>query len=97
MISRSRAGLSDSRESRDASGAVQSGIFGPGNQPNGVHELAPVVALRREHAASLGGQAIKAPPPLARLLDPLAGEPAALFEPIQQRIQRGDLEFQPAA
>src|SRR5688572_9184532 len=96
-MSRSRAGRSASRESLEASGAVQLGIFGSRDQSNGVDEFAPVVALRGEDLLAFGGEAVEAPPPLARLLDPLARDPAALLEAVEQGIERGHLELQPPA
>src|SRR5258706_4066230 len=74
-----------------------SGMFDSGVSVDGVGELAPRAALRREDARTGGGQPVVAAPALARFLDPAADDPAALLEPVQQRIQRGDAEFQHAA
>src|SRR5258705_13651177 len=97
MISRSRAGRSARRASRDASAGFQSGMFGPRDLLNGVHEFAPVVPLRRQDLPALASEAIEAAPALAGLLDPLAHDPAPLLEPVEQGIQGRDLELHPPA
>src|SRR5215207_9268460 len=101
MISRSRAGRSASRESRDASAGFhslpdsdRSGIVRLRDLLNGVDEFAPVVALRGEDLPPFGGQAVEAAPALAGLLDPLPGDPAAFFQPVQQGVERRHLELQ---
>src|SRR4051812_27695803 len=104
MISRSRAGLRRSRARREESAPCQwflgiesSGMFGSRNLFDRVDELAPIVPLCRQDVAPLRGQAVETAAPFARLLDPLAGDPAALLEAVEQRIERGDLELQPPA
>src|SRR3954463_4216055 len=97
ITSRSRAGRSDRRASRAASRRFQSGMFGPRDELNRLDELAPVITLRGEHLAAFCRQPIKAPAALARLLDPSPRDPAALFEPVEERIERGHLELQPPA
>src|SRR6187431_1139087 len=95
MISRSRAGRSDRRASREASAAFQSGMFGPRDLFDGIDEFAPVVTLRGEDLPALRREAIEPAPALTRLLDPPAGDPAALLEPVEEGIERRDLELQP--
>jgi hypothetical protein len=70
-------------------------MFGSRDQADGFDKLFPVVALRGEHAAAFGGQAVEAPPALAGFLDPAPGDPSALLEAVEQGIERGDLEPQP--
>src|SRR5882762_626207 len=77
--------------------AFQSGMFGLRDLVNGVDELAPVVTLCGEHVPAFGGQAVEAAPALARLLDPLARDPPALLEAIEEGIEGGDLELEAAA
>ena len=60
MISRSRAGVSDSGRSREVRALVQSGMFGPRDTHNGVDERAPVVTLGGEDLFSLRGQPVEA-------------------------------------
>src|SRR5262245_19848894 len=63
---------------------------------DGRHEGLPGAALRREHPSAFEGQPVVAPPALPRLLDPPALDPAALLEPVEQRIERRDVEAQRA-
>src|SRR6185369_12810042 len=112
MMSRSRAGRRARRASREASAGVQSpldsargdpevlegsSMFRSRNLLNRVHEFAPVVALRSQDLPALAGQSIETAAPLARLLDPLADDPAPFLETVEERVERGDLELQPAA
>src|SRR5687768_9604224 len=97
MISRSRSGRSLSEASRVATSALQSGMILLRNPLDRVNEFGPVAALRRQHAAAFGCQPVEPAPALVRLLDPLAGDPAALLEAVEQRIERRHLELQPAA
>src|SRR5215813_1756508 len=60
---------------------------------DGGDEPLPPLALLGEHRASVAGETVVAPPPLSRLLDPGADDPAAALEAIEQRIQRSDLEL----
>jgi hypothetical protein len=57
-------------------------MFDSCNPRDGVDELTPVVTLRGEHALPLGREPIEPAPPLARSLDPSAGNPSALLESV---------------
>ena len=59
-----------------------------------IEELTPDPPAFAQHGSARRGQAIEAPPPLAGLLDPAAFDPPLLFEFVEQRIERGGLEFQ---
>jgi hypothetical protein len=59
-----------------------------------VHERLPGVPLPRQHAAAFGGQAVEAAAALAGLFHPLALQPAAFFQAIQQRVERGNVELE---
>src|SRR5262245_62814930 len=61
------------------------------------HERLPGAALRRQYFPAFGRQFVITPPPLPGLLHPLALDPAALFQPVEQWIERGDVEAQRAA
>src|SRR4029079_18764653 len=74
-----------------------SGMFGSCDLLNRVDELAPVAPLRGEDLAPFDGQAVEAPPALAGFLDPPPGDPAALLEAVEQRIERRHLELEAAA
>src|SRR3954463_2027151 len=71
-----------------------SGMFISRDPVHRQHELAPRVALRREHGAAGGGQPVVAAAALTGFFDPAAKDPAALFQAIQQWIQGGDAELQ---
>ena len=63
--------------------ALQSGMFPSRDQPDGLDELVPGLALSRQHTLTCRRQPIEAPPALARLLDPRPLDPAALLEAIR--------------
>src|SRR5262245_65678303 len=55
------------------------------------------LALGLEHLLAGGGQAIVAAAALPAFLDPAPLNPAARLEAIEQRVERGDAEFEDAA
>src|SRR5712691_2123329 len=57
------------------------------------HERAPRVLLLDEHLAAGVGEPVIAAAALARPLDPASRHPAALLQPVQQRVQRSDVEL----
>src|SRR5262245_9567127 len=61
------------------------------------HESLPSLSLLRENAMTFCGQAVETSAPLTGLLDPSPFQPAALFEPIEQRVQRRNVELDLAA
>src|SRR5215813_13116084 len=71
-----------------------SGIFGSGDAIDGRHKRPPGAALRRQYFLAFGRQFVITPPPLPGLLHPSPFNPAALFQPIQKWIERGDVETQ---
>jgi hypothetical protein len=52
----------------------------------------PATTLRSQNFSPLWRQAVIAPPPLPALLHPSALNPTALFQPIEQRIERRRVE-----
>ena len=64
------------------------------DQAHGLDKGFPRLALAREHAATLGCQRIETPAALAGLPDPATLQPLALFQPVQQGIQRGDMKLE---
>src|SRR6188768_605462 len=68
-----------------------------GDTADGIDEGVPGLALAGEHLAALGRHLIEAPAPFAGFLDPGALNPAALFEAIEQRIERINVEDELAA
>ena len=47
-----------------------------------------------ERAAAFGRQPVEPAAPFSRLLDPLPGDEPALLEPIEHRVEEGDVEPQ---
>src|SRR5262245_10563001 len=72
-------------------------MFGSCDLADRLDERGPRLALPREHAASLSRDFVVAPSPLARLFHPRALDPRALFESVEQRVQRVDVEGELAA
>src|SRR5262245_3548029 len=68
-----------------------------GDEAHRGHERLPGVPLTGEDTASLRREPIESAAALAGFFHPAPLQPAALFEAIQQRIQRRDMEFQLAA
>src|SRR5690349_20184410 len=94
MISSSRAGARERPDRRWRSAVVHSGMFSSGNSGDGLDKQLPRGALCREHAPAFRGQLVEPPAALAGLLHPGAENPAALFEAVQQGIERSDMELQ---
>src|SRR5262245_24811286 len=74
-----------------------SGMFDSCDAVDRLDELAPRAALRRQHGGAGRRQPVVAAPALAGLLDPAALDPPALFEAIEQRIERRRAESEHAA
>src|SRR5262245_14868888 len=72
-------------------------MFASRDQPDGLDEFVPGLALSRQDALSCRRQPIEAPPALAFLLDPGSPDPTALLEAIEQRIERVEVKHQPPA
>src|ERR671921_804842 len=75
----------------------RSGGFASRDQPYGLDEVVPGLALPHQHALPHRCEPVEAAPALTRLLDPCALDPAALLEAIEQRIERVEMEHQPPA
>src|SRR5437016_12663111 len=59
-------------------------VHGPGN-------LVPVPALQPEDTLSFRRQPVIPPASLIRFLDPPPLDPTSLFQPVQQRVERGHM------
>jgi hypothetical protein len=59
-----------------------------------MHKVGPAAALVFQDLLSRGCELIVASSALSRLLDPSPYDEAPLFEPIEQRIKRGDIELE---
>src|SRR5690348_313716 len=73
-----------------------SGVFEPGNTVDGLHELAPTVALRLQDLFAFSSKPVITASSLPRLFDPASLDPTALLKAIKQRIKRSNIEAQPA-
>src|SRR5262245_2123381 len=74
--------------------SFQSGILDPCNAANRLRELLPATPLLGQNFASVRGQTVIAPPPLARLFHPTALNPATRLHPVKERIERCRLKPQ---
>src|ERR1051325_11170906 len=86
-VARTRAG-----QSRCMSGLAQ-----PRHAVEGGEEAVPAAALAGECFFTLRRETVEAAAALAALLDPAALDQAATLEPVEDRIERGDVELQRAA
>src|SRR5262245_58331120 len=96
-ISARRTGGTPRPARRSSSSRRQLCMIEPGDTVDRGDEVLPPAALGREDLAPRGRQPVVAAAPLAGLLDPLAPDPAALLEPVQQRIEGRNAEAQRAA
>src|SRR6478752_4226097 len=97
MISCSRTGERLVPSSRFLISALKSGMLDSCDQADGLHEFPPAIALGGEDLFSRRGEAVVTTAPLAGLLDPATANPTALFKPVEEGIQRSDVEPQQAA
>ena len=63
---------------------------------DGVDEGAPAGALFAQHPTALRGQLVIAAAALPGFLHPAPVDPALAFEPVEKRVERGDVELQHA-
>src|SRR5262245_5710326 len=97
-MSASRSGFKLSGASRARTSLCQSCMVSSSGDPaHRLDERLPCLDLRREHAVTVGRELVEPAAPLAGLLDPGPLDPTSLLEPIQQRVQRIDVERQEPA
>src|SRR6476469_10067603 len=65
----------------------------PRHARDGAGKRPPRVALRVQNLATVGGEPVVPPPALAGFLHPASLNPAPGLEPVQLRIEGGDLEL----
>src|ERR1700726_2962413 len=97
MISASRAGGTFHPVNRFLTSSFHSGMFNSCDAADCADKFTPALALLSESFLTLGRQTVVTPPPLIRLFDPAAKDQASIFEPVEQRIKRGNMEAQDAA
>src|SRR5262249_47027426 len=92
MTSASRSGESPRPESFAEISDRQSRMLTSRDAAHRSDEALPGGSLIGEHSAALRRQPIEPSPAFAGAFDPPTLNPAAPFQAIQQRVQRGDLE-----
>src|SRR5580658_4112638 len=90
MISASRSGRKPLRGRCCRTYSGQSGMARPYDLVDGGHKFVPGAALVLQKLASRRRQAVQAPPPLARLFQPAAGNQAAILQAKQNGVERSD-------
>src|SRR5262245_40511966 len=71
-------------------------MFASCHHTHRLDERVPRFALTLQHPPSVGRELVEPPPAFAGLLDPGAFDPAALLEPVEQRIERVDVKHETA-
>src|SRR5215475_11577733 len=87
-ISASRAGERRNDVRRGRTCRDQSGMFASGYTPHRLDECFPCLLLLSQHAAPFRGDLVETAAALLCLLDPGALDPPALFETVQQGVER---------
>src|SRR5262245_40985471 len=97
-MSASRSGFKLSGASRARTSLCQSCMVSSSGDPaHRLDERLPCLDLRGEHSVTVGGELVEPAAPLAGLFDPGSLDPPSFLEPIQQRVQRIDVERQQPA
>src|SRR5688572_9214665 len=96
-MSASRSGLKRSGTSRARTSLCQSCMLRSRDPAYGLDERLPCLDLLGEHAVTVGRELVEPAPPLAGLLDPGSLDPTSFLQPVEQRIQRIDVERQEPA
>src|SRR3974377_284165 len=94
MISCSREGGRFSPTNCLLISCFQSGMLHPRDSADPADKFLPAVALLGQSLLTLRGQTVVTPPSLIGFFDPTSLNPAAILEPVEQRIQRSDVEPQ---
>src|SRR5690242_17296119 len=93
MISASRSGRRFSPAKRLLISKFHSGMLHSCDATDGSGKLQPLFALQRQDTLSFAGQPVVAPPPLICFFHPTSLDPAPLFEPVEQGIERGHVKM----
>src|SRR6267154_5731081 len=97
MISASRSGRRFDPARRFLISCFHSRMFHSCDAPYCSDKGLPFFALHPQNASPFGSQAIVAAPPFIGFFDPTPLNPATFFEPVQQRIERRNMEMKHAA
>src|SRR3954451_15670683 len=73
---------------------LQSAMLNSGDPADERDKVLPTLLLRPQRISPSRCQAVVAASPLLCFLDPPANDPPVLLEPVEQRIQRGDMKSQ---
>src|SRR5579872_3077006 len=95
-ISASRSGASFKGATWRRMAFFQSGIFHPGDAMDGLDERLPAFALPGQDLTALGGQTVVAAAALALFFHPASLNPAALFQAVEQGIERSGVKAEGA-
>src|SRR4051812_25925729 len=88
----SRGGSSDIPAMRRRTCSDQSCMLGLRDPAHRLDERAPRPPPRAQRLSARRGEAVVAPPPLRGLLDPTPFQEALRLEPVEEGIERGDVE-----
>src|SRR5688572_15002718 len=78
------------------SSSRHSGMLHPRDAVDCLRERGPGFPLGGEDFLAVGGKPVVAAAALARLFDPAALDPASLLQPVEQRVERGDMKAEHA-
>ncbi len=92
MISASRAGGKFSPTNCFLISCFQSGILHPRDSADCADKYPPALTLERESFLTLDCQKVVTPPSLIGFFNPASLDQASMFETVEQRIQRGNME-----
>src|SRR5688572_32806360 len=91
-ISASRAGGMRSAARRDRISSLKSGMALSGDAPDGLDQRVPAPSLGVEVLPAGGGDPVEPAPALSRFFDPPSLDQPAILEPVEERVETGDVE-----
>src|SRR5204863_6725246 len=96
-ISASRTGGSLSSANRALISTLKSGMFYPRDEADRFDELDPATALLRQRLLARWRKAVIASATLPCFFNPATADPVSFLQPIEQRVERSDIESYGAA
>src|SRR5438132_1179740 len=97
MISASRSGSRFSLARCFLISRIHSSMLHSRDSAHGTGKLLPLPALQPEDTLSFRRQPVIPPSSLIRFLDPPPLDPTSLFQPVQQRVERGHMKMERAS